>query len=403
MSEKVSFKPISIVSLIFGIGLILYSCMTPVDINAFLDDDTVKEAADNNLNPGFVKIDTVNSDSGLTAGNRKINGIKAGLYYKIEEIEDGKVVGINFVKANGSISDELKDIRKISSGTTAITGLINDVMYRVKSAQAYPNDIIQYFKLDDTSPKSATVASGTVTISESRSPCYFDVSLTIDVNKFYDVINVGIWTDHARTSAKRLTSGSVGDSLSNIDDINYERHTPSLPNIGIFQHRTGVTVTPSILNGKSIMELPANPPSVNNYVFVEDIADGSTKDFYYLTVNVNKSDNNGNITITPPASPTNEPITLTYSGGNISEGQRINILWNDSNVANRTIAVTNTNTTACTYTWYKDESATTQSSTGNTITINSTTGLTSVGIYKITVEVTIGGVDYSKWFILEIK
>jgi len=379
--------------------------MSPVNIDVFLEDKTVQSVIDNSLNPGLVIIDTANSDKGLKAGNRKITGITAGKYYKIEEIEDGKVVGTPyFVKANGSLSDELKDIRKINNGITAITGLNNDVMYRVKSATAYTGGTIQFFKLNDVSPKSATVSGGEVTISESRSPCYFTVSTTIGVENFYEVINVGKWDDGARTSAKRLNSGSVGNSLSNTDKTNYEYHDPARPKIGIFQYRSGVNVTPDILNGKSIMELPA-VSTVNDYVFVQDLPDGSTKDFYYLTVTVDSSEGKGNIQITPPTIPANEEITLTYgSNTSIVEGAKIQISLGDPTAANKTITASGGSNG--TYNWYYNNTTTSISSSNN-IVIGNTAPLNVAGTYSIIVEktVTTGGVSvvYSKWFVLEIK
>ena len=390
MAGKVSFKTAIISFFSCGIVIILSACIVPIDIDVFMSDKEVQKLIDTTkVPPPSVKIDP-GSDSGLKAGNGRISGLVTGKYYKVEVIENNVVSEEPcFVTASGTLSQKLKDIKKATGGV--ITGLTNDVTYRVKSAKPYTNSAgITHFKLDGSAQRTTpAVTGGTVTIPNgSPPPCYFTVSSTIDENKFYDVMNVGKWGD-ARTSAKKITGGSVGSSLSNTDNTNYEFHNPDLPFIGIFQYRSGVTVTPSFLNSKSVMELPA-VDTVNDYVFVEYTSNGSTNDFYYLTVTVKYPTGNGNVTITEPNTTDNAP-TLTYNSNPINEGTMITI---PINAPSKTITANNT----CK--WFHDN-VDTPFITGNSITIG-TAPLNAVGTYTIMVEVTIGSVDYSTWFILKI-
>jgi len=431
MVKKVSFKLFIVLSLLFGT---FYACIEPVNITAFFESPEVKiivETADNNRKPDST-VKLAQGSEG-TAGDGKITGIIPGKYYKVEELdEDGNMEHIYYVTGSGTPSADLKDIRKIPDTVNSITGLTNDVTYMVKSADFYTNpEGIKYFVLTESTPApskpAATVTSGAVTIRENRmstsQKCWFNLTAAtspkISSTGDYEVMKINIsgdssstWQD-GYTSAYRKTgngldgdsspagSGPVSSITPAVDDTSYKPFR-GLLHIGIYQFRTDKynVTSPSFLNGMSIMELPAQNTETD-YIFVEFINNGNTiSNFYVLTVKVRPPGGYGTITITPPVKPNNETITLTYSAGNIDDGQRITILLSDMN---KTIAVTNTDTTACTYKWYKDEDSTPQSWSGSSIIISSTAGLTGTGIYKITVEVTIGGVDYSKWFILEIK
>jgi len=417
MAEKVSVKTASAIFLLSTVVLALCACVVPVDIEAFLGDDDVIIA----IQATQKKVNlTSDSDKGLIAGNCKISGLIPGKYYKIEVIENKVTLEPNFVTANGTTSEDLKDIRKVGNGVV-ITGLTNDVTYRVKSATAYPNGRIYYFALKETATTPlmppATVTGGAVTILESRQNCYFQVSPTIDAIKYYDVMQIRTkgtegtegWTQ-AHTSAYR--KGPATGTINSINSNDYEKFGPY--DIGIYQYaNTGVkppasfTVdVPSFLNNTSIMELP-KVNTVNDYVFVEYYAPDDTKpkdvitrDFYVLTVTVNPAPTHGNgdIEITPPDKPTYETITLNPN----PTGNNIIPISRGAALADRTITVT---TIGSLYKWFYDDNKpisdipTIDNSSENTIVIDSMTPLKN---YSITVEVTVGNVIYSKWFILKI-
>jgi len=404
MTGKVSFKPIYIISLLLGIGLILFSCLSPVDIQGFLDDDNVKSIIESKK--GSV---ILTADSEGTAGDRRIYGLDSGKYYKIDVIEDGKVTYTGFVKAGGTLSEELKDIKKLT--VTAITGLTNDVTYRVKSAIAYTNtNGIKYFTLNDTTLKPpATVTGGAVTISDSRKNCYFDLSTTINAEKYYEVMRATgsgpepAW-DKERTSAYRKQNPNIISITPEDYGNNYVKFNTDLE-IGIFEHDRAKLpgMSPTFLVDSSVMKLPAIG-SVNDYVFVEYhgtpavTGDG----FYYLTVTVNSAPpTDGNITVNSPDAPSEVLPTLKYlkNGSStpttINKGERIVISSSDA-VENRKISAD-----WASY-WYYDDRQVISTSLVDNVVIGDSP-LNNPGTYRIIVERSSGRLMYSTWFILEIK
>jgi len=402
MAEKVSLKIFIFLSLLCGI---LSACMSPVDIEVFFADEQVKAIV--KASKELVKIST-DSDPGLISGNASILGLNPDKYYKIEEMEGKEPVRTSFVKTEGTLSSQLGDIGKVPK--RVIIGLTNDVTYRVKSAVPYTNNEnkIKYFALTDEQPNEAELISGTVTIIEKRTNCYFDLSETIKATNYYEVMKIiysgndTVWK-YERTSAFR-DSGDSDVRLEGIKDDDYKKKFNDLLSIGIYEHdpnKFSVTL-PSYLNNMSVMKLPAKNTE-NDYVFVEYYApnpsnpfDTITRDFYVLKVKV-KVEGDANITIRPPDSPTNEVIALSYGSSNIpiNEGGKISISLT-ADLSSKTIKAEGTTG----YNWFYNDKKPANSST-NSIIIG-TAPLNTAGTYRIIVEKTVTNITYSMWFILEI-
>ncbi|MDR1868840.1 MAG: hypothetical protein LBQ82_02515 [Treponema sp.] len=148
--SKISLKP-ALCAVFFSLtALVLSVCiLEPVTINEYVEDDKVQVVIKRDA--GRVNIITKDncdfsdywSDSGLTAGNGRILGLKNDKYYIIEEyvMEEGKngeLETTQFVKSDGTRSLNPTNIGKVRSGT--ITGLTNDRWYLVKSAEPLPLD-----------------------------------------------------------------------------------------------------------------------------------------------------------------------------------------------------------------------------------------------------------------------
>jgi hypothetical protein len=394
----------------------LSACIQPVDVEQFMANEVVEEQIEKNKVKVIISGD---SDSGLTAGNGKISGLKPGKYYKIEKLDgNGDPEETNFVKADGTLSGSLKDIRKVS--VNVINGLTNDVTYRVKSAVLYNNTTgkIKYFKLSDTTTTDAALANGTVTFSKDSQEYYFDLSNTIDAKKYYEVMKVKVsgaetaWTNERTSAYRRGANPSITSSLPEMNDTDYTRFNKNL-NIGIYEFDPSATngytgtITPSFLPNMSIAKLP-EINTENDYVFVE--SDGTkpatptnpfTKSFYVLTVKVEQAKGGATITIPPPTIPTDDKPILTYSSGTI-----INDPINEGDVVHIQLATGGTITAGAACNWYYNNN-TTPFATNTTITIDTPTigtpPLDTAGTYTIMVEKTVGGVDYSTWFILKIE
>jgi hypothetical protein len=162
MSEKVSLRTIYVISLLFfGIVLILGACMDPVDIDVFLNDETVKSVVEKNKEA--VKL-TADSPKYLVAGNKKITGLKDDKYYVIESIKDEgsteKLSSPQYVQKNGAIGDDLFFINRVSGGI--IGGLTNNYTYKITEAEKF-TFTGTLTVVNSTSP-SATVTNGETTI-----------------------------------------------------------------------------------------------------------------------------------------------------------------------------------------------------------------------------------------------
>jgi hypothetical protein len=361
------------------------------------------------------------SDKGLTAENGKISGLDPNKYYKVEELDgSGNPVETYFVKADGKLGS-LGNIGKVKG--REITGLKNDVTYRVKSAALFPNGSLKYFDFNDTTPlNSASITSGKVTIEENRPNCYFELPTTIDVTKYYEVMKVKIsgteipW-DEERTSVYRKGNNPsfispfippLSDAISQPDYGYFNKNLK----IGIFEFDSDTTrgytgtISPSFLKDMSIAKLP-DGDTVNDYIFVEYYAplsaapnDVISRDFYVLTVNVKIPRGNTNIVINPPPILQDGAPTLTYNGGiPITEGETKNISLTNGTAAEKTITATNSTGN---YNWYYNNN-TTAISTSNSIVIGTSPYLNAVGTYIITVERSeVINEVYSTWFILKI-
>jgi len=400
ISPKTAWYALISVNIVMVLGM--GACMKPVDVQLFLEDEKVIEIIESTK--GSVKI-TRDSDPGLIPGNGKISGLIPGKYYKIEVMENGVPEETSFVRAAGTLSGELKDIRKVARGV--ITELENDHIYRVKSAKPYSDTAseIKYFAFDGEGTKDATLTGGVVTITESRAGCYFDVSKTIAVDRYYEVTNVGKWIKERTSACKKENTGQIVDEIKK---DNYQQFNEAL-DYGIYQYdpaKKPVVTTPNFLDGMSIMELPAGGTK-NDFVFVEYYAPDPafpkkviTRDFYVLTVNVNQPPNTGDgndITITKPNPPTDETITLTPTPTTDE------IITFSINTPNKTI--TATAAIGATYEWY-DGNYTPLFSSLQNLNIDENPNLNKVGTYTIVVEAKIVVkatiVNYSKWFILKI-
>jgi hypothetical protein len=409
MAGKVSIKTTTAIFLLCTVILALCACIEPVNIKDFLRDEDVQKVITKTKGTVIITKDSVG-----TPGNREIYGLTPGIYYKIEEMENNVPKYTYFVKADGTTSEELKDIKKLTG--REITGLTNDVTYRVKSAIAYTNSDgkISHFAVTDplSSVKDRVINDdGTVTIYEERqsqlpaTKCYFKLSNPIDVTQKYKVMKISETNKWSQERISAHRKSGLNATVLEIKDTDFEKDftDPSLL-IGIYKFDpsyTPVVTVPNYLRD-SIMEVPA-VNTKNDYVFVEYKSSDVTGGFYFLTVNVKPPVGDAGISITPPTTPA-DPLILTPP----PVGDIITISRGASAAADRTITVTPTGSSS--YNWFYDDNKPISgiltisgipiiTSSVNTIVISPTA---TPGNYSITVEVTIGAVDYSKRFILKI-
>jgi len=363
MAEKVSLKPIYLISLILGIGLILFSCVHPVDVDAFLDDKTVKDVIGNSQNPGLVIVDQPNSDvPNLIAGDRKISGLASGEYYRLEEY-DGTTLKRNlFVKADGNGNYlGLGEIGRLTG--TEIKNLKNDFTYRVKKAEKFDNGTgHKYFVWGDAASNNANISNGEVTIP-GTGVFYFNLDPVINKNKDYEVRKIAIsgtgntsWID-SYTSARLKSTASANPIISPPDSTSALYEKPAKPEkelIGIFQH-VGYTGSTDNINDTSLIKLEGIGTE-SEYVFAEYNGGNITK-FIFLII---KRTNTVNVTINDVSHEWTGKVDpdLSTSSGSYSQST-------DSLTIN--IIVSNASAYS-TFEWYVDGKVV-SGQTGSTLTI----------------------------------
>jgi len=174
--RKFSQKTRIIACFFAAVALFVYSCLESPDFGEFIEDEDVMEFVDKiNVSVGL----TDDSDSGLTGGVNKVSGLVAGRYYKVEKKnDDGTFTFSGYVKSDGTLSLNIIDISRAATGME-ITGLINDVTYRVVSAKAV--DAIDTVSSASASPSTVAPVNGVVNLSPTS-----NTNITINLPAKYD-------------------------------------------------------------------------------------------------------------------------------------------------------------------------------------------------------------------------
>jgi len=253
MAGKISFKTtVYSLILLFSyslIPMIFSACMNPINITAFLEDPHIQEIITEVTNPvnkeppkeePKVKVLDETEDGGLTGGNRKIEGLKAGKYYMVtkELDENGSPVNESdypkFVTENplfdkGQLVADLENITIINGGS--ITVLQNSHTYTVKSATAFPNNTS--FTCSGGGITSANVDNnGKLTIIPTTSIVAGDISLTGLSPTYNDCQVMAVAVTPAtplsgwpKTISSTTTSFPLGGQGSTVDYIFYKPGT----------------------------------------------------------------------------------------------------------------------------------------------------------------------------------
>jgi len=165
MTGKVSLRTIYVISLLFfGIVLILGACLNPVDVDAFLKDDTVKGVIGKNQEKVIIDLAS-NCFSYLEAGNKKISGLNPNKYYMIESEKDEDGLPVTsptyplYIDSSGLRNKELFLIGRVSGGN--ILNLKNKHTYKVMEAEAFTGTV----SVTNGTPASTSITTGVINIT----------------------------------------------------------------------------------------------------------------------------------------------------------------------------------------------------------------------------------------------
>jgi hypothetical protein len=141
---KVSFKAL-IRAVSYALGVIALSgcIMEPINLTNFVEDDEVIEIIDRGAGKVFVARDSDGQENpNLIGGNGKITVLYDNEYYMVEDWGENPPLGkqepdkVMFVTANGTCTDPLTGIGRLTGKEKVITGLTNFHTYNVIPAQA---------------------------------------------------------------------------------------------------------------------------------------------------------------------------------------------------------------------------------------------------------------------------
>jgi len=323
MAGKISLKTMVAPLFIFGITAILSACINPIDMEKFMQDDKVKEIAqqiDAANNPKVV-IDKGSDDfDNLVAGNGSISGLTPGKYYMFDEYYDGDLTRSRFIKADGDNTATLTDIGKLEG--SKITNLKNNLTYKVKAVKPFDSTkTYEYFSFGDTSATPATVSSdsGVTTAAVAGTDKYLDLGAVINPAKLYEVMMFppsADWGAASRTSASYKSNGL--NIITNADSLYNDKYNAN-SEIGVYQYKydvfTGGAPTGLALINRSIIK--AAP---GDFIFAE-YSNKSTErrtvtNFVFIHVEVNEAQlppltGTVSITVPPPAAEVVVGKTLT--------------------------------------------------------------------------------------------
>jgi hypothetical protein len=192
MANKIPVKTITVSLLFYGIVLILCACMSPVDIQGFMEDEKVQVIIE--ATKVAVKVDDKTGD-GLVGRDRRIEGLKNNKYYMVEkEVDEDDVlvtptdypVFVTDYTTPGGLIDDLGYITRISGGR--INGLTNFHTYTVRAATPLTGNI----PYSDTGGNSAsiTITNGIITVTALKGTGSLDLSSVLSGT--YDVMAVSV-------------------------------------------------------------------------------------------------------------------------------------------------------------------------------------------------------------------
>jgi len=182
------------------------SCVDTIDIQGFV---TESERVQELILKGAEAVTLEGSDEGLEGGDKKVTGLVAGRYYKVEHKNaDGTFKLLGFVKSDGKIDEDMTKIGKASEDAEIID-LSNEYVYRIKSAVAVPNTV--------------SIGYSPPTGGGGKSP----VSGIVDINTKATTLDIGLPSAYNLTSAGSFiavknTIIPTGIAISSVESSNIQ-------------------------------------------------------------------------------------------------------------------------------------------------------------------------------------
>ena len=224
------------------------------------------------------------SGSEGTAGNGTITDLTTGEYYKLEDITNDDVY---YVKADGSLSSDLTNIRPLEApGAIEDPILINGNTYKVTAATPFATTPLEVFDHPgDVPPGSnphttkAVDAAGALTLDGSGNVLW-GIDLQLDTSKTYEVMRITSGSPAvASTTASPLWTASKSSGVYDSDSDAFISDDPP-KDVGIFIYPVD-SGEPTWIRGMSIVYAHVDSGVSSDFLIVYE--DGTLK---VLTVSV---------------------------------------------------------------------------------------------------------------------
>jgi len=209
MARKIYLNTAAIISLCFGIFIILSACLAPVDMDEFFKPDGPADNFINNTvnNPSasagknIVKVDDKTGD-GLKGEKGKITGLKGDRYYMVEKETDDKgdpvipdppypLFVTDFLVPGGLFFD--LGVITIIGGDKSINNLQEAHTYTVRAATSFFDGFVFTYS-DSTGAQNQTVSvkNGAITLSAPQGDGKITLEQLNTQFNGYDVIGVAV-------------------------------------------------------------------------------------------------------------------------------------------------------------------------------------------------------------------
>jgi hypothetical protein len=174
MVGKISIKKAAVVIFSCGIVMILYACMSPIDLQTFMDDPIVQGVIETTKKPTpvppVVKIDDKTGD-GLTGLNGKIDGLKTDKYYMVEKEFDADGVLVPEYGEQGPYPMYVTDYPGLGPG-----GLFNDLGFITRIKAGSINNLINLHTYTVRAAEPLAPEDGKLKYTEGGGETSYDVT-----------------------------------------------------------------------------------------------------------------------------------------------------------------------------------------------------------------------------------
>ncbi|MCL2184551.1 MAG: hypothetical protein FWB86_01680 [Treponema sp.] len=191
------------------------ACIEPISVKDFLENPIIEAIT-------RIKLINETNDQNIRAGNRRIEGLNPDKYYLVEilkELEESyDPPRLRFVTATGALGGTLSDnapdlsaIGRVSDGR--VTGLSNDLTYRIWTAAPFTEEMDLYDHTDDDITTAAGLTGGLTSVVKVNAQNILNLPASSNGNYYLDLRSVLTLPDPVDYAVKRPSIDPLGNDI----------------------------------------------------------------------------------------------------------------------------------------------------------------------------------------------